>query len=271
MVRATIAVQLMLASWGCGLVIDLSGSPIDASGIPAADTGLGPAPDAGHLDAGSDSNADGGTLDAEGCPRPCGIEPQCGCGAGLNCYFNPTRGRFCSAPSGTDSADGRICADPTDCQPGLICARVGTSPEAVCTPTCTIDADCMDPARLCVPQLNSMGLAFDPPIAACSIGCDPITGDGCPGELSCDAARISSRPDEWVSLCRTAGTGGHGDSCTQPTDCQRNHICAQIAGVRHCVQMCVPATPCPGGYACATGITPPIILDGEIYGICPLP
>lgn len=155
------------------------------------------APDAATpTDAGARTDATPGA--GGGCDTPCGIDPQCGCGARETCDLDEGGARRCVA-AGTAPA-GRACRGTGECAPGLLCAG------GVCRSPCTAVGDkcpsagggfCLEYART-----SADAGAGGPTHAACEVPCAYDDAGSCgfaPGDAIAGGVRVPRR-DPWCRL-----------------------------------------------------------------------
>lgn len=191
---------------------------------------------------------------------PCRVAPaQCGCAEGLSCQYETDRGRFCAEPGPGTDAD--FCMAQGDCMAGLACAR-GFGTSGLCSPYCEGDADCPGDDRLCV----TVGGTPELPTQACSVSCDPITGDGCRG-VACDVFGV---PAGYITLCRDFTPREPLQTCADLTGCDIGQRCVNVDTLGQvCLALCelTGGSTCPAGNVCASA-SEPIMVGTRSYGFC---
>ncbi len=172
-------------------------------------------PDPARCGAGEVCHPDEGCI-PEACRGTCELLlVQCGCGDGEGCYTTTGSDRVCQ-PAGT-LAEGEPCVRDFDCQPGHAClGNAGELPYA-CRRFCAGPSDC-GPPRACA-DIGIAGLRV-----CLGVGCDPVTGDGCPAGETCIHA-LPGPGGEALTECRPLGAAGPGAGCSEATDCQAALLC----------------------------------------------
>ena len=146
----------------------------------------------------------------------------------------------------------RGCADAergAACTGGFECIS-GSCVPLTCTPSCasgeTCDAGtcrCGSNPACAGTEMCVSGSCVEPPMCLES-PCGLWPNCGCSGG-ACD----TSEADRNARICRVAGSGGHGDPCTEQFDCAAGTTCAR----GQCHQYCDTTADCPGpeGSRCA--------------------
>lgn len=194
------------------------------------------------------------SCDASGTCRqrsgPCSTDGDCG------------KARRCG-PLGTCLLAARRCDHDEGCVSGEVCEkRLGECiprPRCDAALVCPEDFACEAASGLCL--RSCLGAGECGPGETCKGGlCSGaracLTDEGCGAGLVCDPL---------LRYCRPAGAGlcapcTHDQDCGGPSD-----YCLLLGAVQACGRSCA-SEPCPAGYTCKTGLTPPQCAPSS--GIC---
>lgn len=170
---------------------------------------------------------------------------------GQNCYLIlPEETTACAGPG--EEPAGNWCESPFECLPRHTCFE--NACRKVCNPgstvECTNNAECLQ-----MPWLDGdLGVC---PLGV--IGCDPVTGTGCPAPQGCYI--VSGLGG---GRCAPAGGAETGEACGPDTDCVPGHVCLKLTDTTQgfCTRLCDSTNPCDNGYPCA-------FYPGVQAGFCP--
>jgi hypothetical protein len=211
---------------------------------------------------GSDAEAsmtDAASMCAE---APCRlVSPQCGCGVGDGCYFDPTSGMRVCEPAGATIMNAR-CAGAASCLPGFHCT--GPTGLEFCHRYCATDDECPGEGGLCVLSLRGPGGDAVPDARVCTNPCDPVSSTGCPDGLGCSVRREREGAMRTFTLCRAAGPGAQGDPCVNEDLCGGGFACILGACARFCQ---IGIDTCPAGTSCGP-FDPALRLGARELGVC---
>ncbi len=225
------------------------------------------------------------------CATGCKSDAECGTGRACT-SFGAAEGaciKYGDRPAGKNCADDRF-----SCAKGLWCVG-GDSADAVCTPQCTVDANCDSFAAavaeglaycaksagsavgVCYPKgITNNGDSCDKDPYDCAAGyycmggydtwdpnayCQKSCGGGTDGACPTGSKCIVYSAD--YSGCQVEGFKGQGESCAgNPTSCMAGSFCVGAIGKEVCMLQCkVGGSDCPSGAWCAA------YGDGKL-GVC---
>ena len=244
------------------LVPDDTGIPDDTGNGTDGTVGDASGTDGATADASLDMNVPD-TFDAGVCVTTppsnlCGLDPQCGCGAGT-CDIDrtvTTGATVCKSAGST--LRGRACTATSQCMQGDTCES------GACRPFCTtVNAACNKPGTTKCVQ-SGLGGSMVPNFKVCEIACALESSISCGGAgVGCVYDGVSGATD-----CAAVGTSS---TCSATTsDCTAGNVCVSSgAGPSYaCARWCrVAGTDCGGATTCL-GFSTPVVVNGQAYGAC---
>ncbi len=183
----------------------------------------------------------------------CSVFPQAGCRADETCQVVDTAGKRTCLASGNVASGGKCGAD-SDCAAGLACAPTGS-----CAAYCRDGTDCKG---TCLNLTDADGKDV-PKNKLCFISCNPL-------DPQCNGGTCEFFTALEGFTCTAAGTGGQGNICEKPSECQPGFSCTTVGNVPACKQRCVVGgtdNTCPVDTECF-GFQPKQIVDGTEFGAC---
>ncbi|MFK7986571.1 MAG: hypothetical protein AB8I08_11155 [Sandaracinaceae bacterium] len=168
-------------------------------------------------------------------PDTCSIEMQTGCPDGDACYVVALGSVAACLDEGSASI-GEPCVGTNDCQRGSGCSAAGT-----CAAFCSASLDCTGPSENCI-------IGSGETIGLCEESCDPVSGTGCVGGLSCYPVAAN------MASCFPSGLLAEGEPCLLVNDCQDGLVCLTGA----CARICSATGPSCGSELCTplSGLPP---------------
>jgi hypothetical protein len=213
----------------------------------------------------SDAGADATRVDAsDGCKRVgpsnvCGLDPQCGCGAGQTCDvdFQALDGTTSCVPATGSGGIKAPCATTKDCSAGLTCVF------KTCRPYCESDGVlCGKSGTNVCAQLND-GQTPIPNLKVCRLDCSLDDANACGGNgVGCIYLDQKDRTD-----CYPVGTSS---TCSANQGfCAPGYNCVILNGTQYaCKPWCrVGGSTCTGGTTCQ-GFNPAVEVGGQTWGVC---
>ncbi len=191
----------------------------------------------------------------------CGVDPQCGCGAGT-CDIDrtvTTGATVCTSAGSTPR--GRACTVSSQCTKGDTCES------GACRPFCTtVGAACNKPGTSKCVQSGLGGVSV-PNFKVCEIACALEDSSACGGAgVGCVFDDASGATD-----CAAVGTS---NTCTATaTDCAPGNVCVNSgSGASYgCFRWCRvggPSADCAGTGGTCAGFSTPVLVNGRQYGAC---
>jgi len=159
----------------------------------------------------------------------------------------------CLAPLGEDYTEGQACVLSNHCMPTLTCIHDG------CRVLCNLGAECA-PGHTCSESLEFLNYGVCPQ----GKSCDPVTGDGCRGELAC----VFSNFPDGNRFCRHPGPLSEGTPCTTTGECGQGLFCSPITSMEW-TPTCTPL--CSGRKTCLNGKICALSSSDFLPGLCVLP
>ena len=192
------------------------------------------------------------------CDGPCPADGICVAGACVR------RDLTTPAPARTRCGVDANCAADERCTTFM-------ESDPVCRRTCATDDDCPDAVGVshCVEMTETTGAST---ITVCSIPCEALSSDGCPVPDTCDLMNATGLDGAYPGIleCRRAGTLGHGEEGSLPTECARR-VTSNAGPPSRCVALCARdeagTTDCPAGSTCDIDV-PAVYLGERSYGGC---
>ncbi|MDB4998180.1 MAG: hypothetical protein JWM74_5612 [Myxococcaceae bacterium] len=188
----------------------------------------------------------------------CGLDPQCGCGAGT-CDIDrtvTTGATVCTSAGSTPR--GRACTASSQCMQGDTCES------GVCRPFCTtLNAACNKTGTTKCVQ-SGLGGSTVPNFKVCEIACALQDASSCGGAgAGCVYDDTSGATD-----CAAVGTS---NTCSATTsDCTAGNVCVNSGGGASyaCARWCrVGFADCGSATQCF-GFATPVLVNGQEYGAC---
>jgi hypothetical protein len=207
------------------------------------------------------------TFDAGVCAKVppsnlCGLDPQCGCGAGT-CDIDrtvTTGATVCTSAGSTPR--GRACTASSQCMQGDTCES------GACRPFCTtLNAACNKTGTTKCVQSGLGGSAVTN-FKVCEIACALEDASSCGGAgAGCVFDDTSGATD-----CAAVGTS---NTCSATTsDCTAGNVCVNSGGgasygcFRWCRVGASGATDCQGTGGTCSGFSTPVLVNAQEYGAC---
>jgi hypothetical protein len=173
----------------------------------------------------------------------CGIFPQCGCAAGVNCNVeNDTTGQAMCAPAGT-TPDWNLCTGNGDSQ----CTVGRSCVDGVCSPFCLATTDCPGAYRACVQVVNASS-ANIPGFKVCTTYCDPTSPQSSTAPYTACGPNVNCFPaSDRNPYCigPTTASGTQNASCANAagngpdqTKCAPSFGCVTVGPIYGCYKFC---------------------------------
>lgn len=198
----------------------------------------------------------------------CNVFPQCGCASGQNCNVeNLSTGASQCVAAGSVGLWGSCDPNQTGANGDGVCVVGSSCVDGVCSPFCSVDADCGGPHRSCV-QVDSVNGSTGastpiPGFSICLSYCDPTSPQSSAnGYAACGAGVNCFGNTNGSSYCSApvTGKGTQGAVCTgtfyveDATKCAIGFACVGNASstAAACYKQCHVATgaECTGTQTC---------------------
>jgi hypothetical protein len=228
--------------------------------VACGGTSSGPAPDAGTADASTTIDART-TVDAQTLcttmSTTCDPFLNCGCQASEKCTAGSI-GLVCIM-AGAQAA-GATCTKDTECAGGTFCATFAGA--TTCLAFCDDGHPCGAGHGCYIAVSDRAGVPTGRFV--CGPTCSLLDQD-CAGGLGCYNAPQAPEPER--GICEPVGSGHLGDSCTQPSDCEKGAGCFKPSSVKApiCAKICDRKDSTP---ACDVGTTCHALSGDTQTGVC---